>query len=191
MDCDGQRVTTAEDASRLDVDSLYRLHYDEILRYAARRTDLATATEVAAETFLIAWRHRHEQVAAPRAWLYAIARNLVISAARRQARSEHLAHELRHGTAGQTPDVAEVVTERDRAIRALAGLSEALRETLQVTAWDGLTVAEAAVVLGCAPSTIRVRLLRARRQLVEAFTESEPPVELGQQSSAGKSDHDH
>ncbi|MGI8696818.1 MAG: RNA polymerase sigma factor, partial [Mycobacteriales bacterium] len=36
--------------------SLYERHYDDVLRYARRRVDEQTARDVAAETFLVAWR---------------------------------------------------------------------------------------------------------------------------------------
>lgn len=35
---------------------LYQGHYDAVLRYALRRTDPEAARDVAAETFLVAWR---------------------------------------------------------------------------------------------------------------------------------------
>lgn len=159
-----------DDAIGLDIDGLYRLHYEEIVRFAARRAGQAAAADIASETFLIAWRHRHDDVRAPRPWLYAIAHNLMSSSARQQTRSDQLIRELGRGLVDD-PDVAEDVSDRDRAISALAGLSDTLRSALELTAWDGLTVTEAAVVLGCTAATLRVRLHRARRQLVKAFND--------------------
>ncbi|WP_223874644.1 sigma-70 region 4 domain-containing protein [Salinispora fenicalii] len=42
---------------------------------------------------------------------------------------------------------------------------EADREVLRLVAWERLTAAEAAVVLGCSRATFAMRLLRARRRL--------------------------
>ena len=39
---------------------LWDAHYDGVLSYAARRVDHETARDVAAETFLIAWRRRDD-----------------------------------------------------------------------------------------------------------------------------------
>ncbi len=48
---------------------------------------------------------------------------------------------------------------------ALASLSDADQEVLRLVAWDGLTPAEVAVVLGCNPVAARSRLHRARGRL--------------------------
>ncbi len=53
---------------------------------------------------------------------------------------------------------------------ALALLNDADRELLLLIAWDGLSPAEAATVLGIKPATARVRLLRARRRLTQALS---------------------
>lgn len=53
---------------------------------------------------------------------------------------------------------------------ALARLSDADRELLLLIAWDGLSPAEAATVLGVKPATARVRLLRARRRLTQTLS---------------------
>lgn len=53
---------------------------------------------------------------------------------------------------------------------ALACLNDADRELLLLIAWDALSPAEAATVLGIKPATARVRLLRARRRLTQALS---------------------
>lgn len=55
-------------------------------------------------------------------------------------------------------------------VAALTCLSESDRELLLLIAWDGLSPAEAATVLGIKPATARVRLLRARRRLTQALS---------------------
>ncbi|MFZ1925057.1 MAG: RNA polymerase sigma factor [Solirubrobacteraceae bacterium] len=61
---------------------------------------------------------------------------------------------------------------------ALACLNDAERELLLLIAWDGLSPAEAATVLGIKPATARVRLLRARRRLTQALSRerSDPTI---------------
>jgi RNA polymerase sigma-70 factor (ECF subfamily) len=53
---------------------------------------------------------------------------------------------------------------------ALARLNDADRELLLLIAWEALSPAEAATVLGIKPATARVRLLRARRRLTQALS---------------------
>jgi RNA polymerase sigma-70 factor (ECF subfamily) len=63
-------------------------------------------------------------------------------------------------------------------LHALAALSPDDREALVLVGWDGLRPAEAARVLGCAPSTFRVRLLRARRRLAAELQRRSDPDPL-------------
>ncbi|GAA2709006.1 RNA polymerase sigma factor [Micromonospora olivasterospora] len=58
----------------------------------------------------------------------------------------------------------EVISQRDVAV-AFDQVLEADREVLRLVAWERLTVAEAAVVLGCSRATFAMRLMRARRRL--------------------------
>ena len=53
--------------------------------------------------------------------------------------------------------------------RALLTLSPAEREILTLHAWEGLTPAELAEVLGLTPTNARVRLHRARTSLARAL----------------------
>jgi RNA polymerase sigma-70 factor (ECF subfamily) len=48
---------------------------------------------------------------------------------------------------------------------AFAQLSEGDREVLRLVAWEGLTLREAAVVLGCSAVACRVRFFRAKGRL--------------------------
>jgi DNA-directed RNA polymerase specialized sigma24 family protein len=57
----------------------------------------------------------------------------------------------------------------DRAMAALAGLSERDREALTLIAWEGLTPAQAATVLGEPVGRFRVRLHRAARRMKAAL----------------------
>jgi Sigma-70 region 2 len=67
------------DSERERIEALWRTHYRNVLAYAWRRVgDEAGAADVAAETFLIAWR-RLVDARPSRAWLLAIARRVVAS----------------------------------------------------------------------------------------------------------------
>jgi RNA polymerase sigma-70 factor, ECF subfamily len=100
--------------------------------------------------------------AEPLPWLYAIARNLWRNSARRDRRRRDLLARYRAPAAGD-PGVLEPGELR----AALASLSEDDQEVLRLIAWDGLTPAEVAVVLGCSQSAARTRLHRARVRLAK------------------------
>jgi RNA polymerase sigma factor (sigma-70 family) len=60
-------------------------------------------------------------------------------------------------------------------ISALKRLPEPQRELLLLVAWDGLSVGEAAQVVGCSPTTARGRLHRGRHRLkTELAGKTEP-----------------
>src|SRR3954447_10520347 len=77
--------------------SLYTAHFGAILEYAVRRVPAPEdATDVVAETFLIAWR-RHADVPPgreARLWLYGVARRVLANHLRGEARRSRLGEEL-------------------------------------------------------------------------------------------------
>jgi DNA-directed RNA polymerase specialized sigma24 family protein len=66
-----------------------------------------------------------------------------------------------------TRDVSESVLTRQEALRRLGELSDAHREALLLTSWDGLSAEEAALAAGVSPATFRKRLSRARARLAD------------------------
>ena len=105
-------------------------------------------------------------------WLLGITRNLVRQRRRALGRQAELAAALDLTTRAAdlvAADVADQVVERAAALRALASLSDADRETLTLVAWHGLPPREAAQVVGCSQATFWVRLHRARRRLEQAI----------------------
>jgi RNA polymerase sigma-70 factor, ECF subfamily len=146
-------------------------HYRRVLAYLCRRIgDRHAAEELAAETFVVAWRRLPDVPTEPLPWLYRVARGLLLNEYRRTARRQ--AAEARAGDAGRpSDDPADRVPEADRVVRALAGLSERDRELLMLIGWEGLTVAQAATVLEMPSPAVSVRLYRARRRLARLLTE--------------------
>lgn len=164
---------------RVRYERLYRDHYAEILSYAARRIDIDTARDVAAETFVAAWR-RLDQIPthAARAWLFTTARRMLSNEYRSSERRERLVAKIQHTRPvdlALVPDLADAIVSREQAIALLAGLSTSDREVLELTEWDGLTSAEGAHVVGCSTATFRVRLHRARRRLLALYKTQQTP----------------
>lgn len=166
------------------IEQLTRL-YDRYARalhgYLARRLDPATADDLVAETFLIAWQHRDRYDparASAKAWLYGIATNLM----RRHTRSEVRglrAHARSGGRAPSGEDIDLVAASRvDARARvrqlagALAGLRAEERDVLLLVAWGGLRPGEVAQALGLPPGTVRHRLHQARAALRQHTADS-------------------
>jgi RNA polymerase sigma-70 factor (ECF subfamily) len=148
---------------------IYSQHYPAVLRYAARRVDVEAARDIAAETFLIAWR-RLDRVppGEPLPWLYTTARHCLANELRRQGQRERLGARIRaEATAG--PEPSEQVEGRLAALTALATLGAKDQEALRLIGWEQLDIAAAAQVMGCSAATFRVRLHRARSRFARAL----------------------
>ena len=140
--------------------------YAPLCRYARHRgLTGADAEDIVAQTLEIAWRRIDDvPMVEPLPWLYAVARNLWRNQVRQvHRRSEILARYRALPPAAACGDPASLEPGLLRA--ALASLSERDQEVLRLVAWDGLTPAEVAVVLGCTPVAARSRLHRARGRL--------------------------
>jgi len=162
--------------------SLYERHYDDVLRYARRRVDEQTARDVAAETFLVAWRRpgRVPQ-GQPLPWLYAVARNTLGNVLRGQSRDAALGARVRAaslaGVPSVQPDHADTVVQSVQVAAALCRLSVRDQEALQLVAWEDLDLAAATQVVGCSAATFAVRLHRARRRLGRLLAVPTPEAE--------------
>lgn len=122
-----------------------------------------------AEAFLVVWK-RFSEVPAnasdARAWVFGIARNLILNAQRGEQRRQSLGVRL----AETTPDLfstshADLVSSRIDLGRAWLLLSEVHQEALGLAVFENLAAPQAAKVLGISPVAFRLRLTRARRAL--------------------------
>ncbi|HZW09604.1 MAG TPA: RNA polymerase sigma factor [Phycisphaerales bacterium] len=146
---------------------LYRAHYVAIAGYILRRVgDAHLAEDLAAETFLDAWRgmgrYRHGPVPF-RHWLLRIATNRVNRWARRHGRRREigLVSELDAASPPDRPALEDI-----RAVMAaLSRLSMRHQSVLCLHHVEGLSVEQAALVLGCSPGTVKSRLHRAREAM--------------------------
>lgn len=151
-------------------EALFREHYDDVLAYALARSGVDVAKEAVAETFLVAWRRRAQVPEPALPWLLGVTRRTLSTQRRSLRRRDSLTERvvLHHlDVAGADPSVT--VTERAIVVAAFSELNPTDRETLELVSWDGLSAADAAVVVGCSRATFAVRLSRARRRLEEAL----------------------
>lgn len=155
-------MTVTMDGRATAFATLFEQHYGAVHAFASRRVGADAADEVAAETFLVAWRRCDAVPDEPLPWLYGVARNVVLrhhETTRRQIRAREAAE--RERSAPARFDAAE-----DPAVwEAWNRMRPADREVLALIAWEELSVAEAARVLGCSAPQFSVRLFRARRRL--------------------------
>ena len=157
---------TDDASSRFE--ALYRQHFRAVLRYALARLEPESARDVAAETFLIAWRRLPDVPDDAAPWLFGVARKVISGEIRSGTRREALRLRLIGTDVGQ-PGPDEQVAQRAVVLAALARLGETDREVLRLIAWDGLTSTAAAEVMGVSRLAFGVRLHRARRRLATAL----------------------
>lgn len=156
------------------IDRLYGQHAGELYVYLARRCpDAATAGDLLQETFLQVVRQSDQlgKVAMPRAWLFAIARNM-LARHYRQRRDPQAVAPLWYEPA---PDV-----ENDRlaAMReAIRDLPTELRDTLELRLEQELSYEEIAHVLDIPIGTVRSRLHNAVRHLRDTLRNQEETTE--------------
>ncbi|MGK5443565.1 RNA polymerase sigma factor [Micromonospora sp. URMC 105] len=156
---------------------IFDRHAPCIHRYLARRVGAGMADDLAAETFLAAFRRRERfDTAHPdaRPWLYGIATNTVSQHRREEEREYRLrqAYVPAMSEASHADRVATVVTAqslRRTLFGALAELSTGDRDVLLLIAWEELTYDETAAALAIPVGTVRSRLNRARKLLRDAL----------------------
>ena len=157
-----------------DFAALFAEHHDAVLAYGARRVDLETARDVAAETFLVAWRRLEVVPEHPRSWLLACARRVLANELRRRGRAQRLVDRV---ASHLPPEGSDADPGRDEAAvvrAAMAGLPARDREVLALFGWEGLDQREIAEVVGCSLGAVKVRLHRARRRLAGALAREAP-----------------
>lgn len=144
--------------------TLYERYHRDVLRFARRRVDSDTAYDVVHDTFLVVWRRLDDVPEHTRPWILTIAHHTIGNRLRGQRRLEEASLRAASAPAAPQETPEDHATRMDLA-RAWDGLDLADREVIALVAWDSLTAAEAAEVLGCTAGAFRVRLTRARARL--------------------------
>jgi len=151
--------------------ALYDASYRPVLAYSLRRADnQATAEDVVAETFLIAWRRIDEVPTGDETlpWLLGVARRVLANARRGDTRRDRLLGRLRQHRVEVATEVEEQASAHETETAILAALDRirpADAEVLKLAAWEGLTHAQIAIVLDCSVNAVAIRVHRARASL--------------------------
>ena len=151
----------------------YAAHAPELFRFALRRLgDAGAAEDAVQDTFLRAWlaADRYDtDVSSLRVWLFAIARNVVVDAARRSAAtsSPQVPADPDAVVSGldPVPDPSDRVVVRWLVDSALAGLSPAHRHAVVETHLRDRPSHQVAAELGIPVGTLRSRVFYALREM--------------------------
>jgi RNA polymerase sigma-70 factor (ECF subfamily) len=154
-----------------DVERLFKACHAPLVRYLTRRLgDRDWAEEVAQETFLRALRQ--EVIVNERAWLFAVATNLVRDEARKDTRRRRhlalLAEQERDSVSEPEVTSLERAQEAGLARRAVETLAERDRLALLMRE-EGLDYPEIAEALGLSVGSVGTTLARARKRLAETY----------------------
>lgn len=142
-----------------------------IAKFLYRRVEVDDVEDLSAQVFDIAWRKGGTvTVGEELPWLYRVATNLVANHRRKNARAQSF---LARIVAPDTSPSAESIAVADIALAdAWRLLPATSRQILALTAFDGLSVTEAARALDITANAVSVRLNRARTQLRAALTDT-------------------
>lgn len=169
-----------------DVERLFRTYNEQLVRYLTRRLgDRDWAEEVAQETFVRALRQ--ETIVNERAWLFAVATNLVRDEARKDARRRRhlslLAEQEKDNYVEPEQTSLELAQEMAMARKAIDALAERDRLALLMRE-EGLDYSEIAEALELSPGSVGTTLSRARRRLVESYEELQRDREAREKNAA-------
>ncbi|WP_051944975.1 sigma-70 family RNA polymerase sigma factor [Verrucomicrobium sp. BvORR106] len=149
-----------------------------VISYLTRLTgNLHTAHDLAQETFVRVYRHRHGYRSSQpfSTWLFHIATNL----ARNQARWHTRHPEVLTGADEDTGSEIEPDTPADAAMRkeqahavqqAVLDLPEDLRSVLVLSVYEAVPQVEIAEILGLSVKAVEMRIYRARQMLREKLS---------------------
>ena len=161
---------------------LYASYADHVFAYASRRVGTDEASDIVADTFLVAWRRIDDLPDDALPWLYAAARNVINNSRRAKIRRDALQRRLASvGATEASDDPAPEVETRADILAAMRSLPATEREALMLIAWEDLDPRRAAAVMGCSPGTFAVRLHRGRRHLTKILSSDliEPEASFG------------
>ncbi len=180
---DRELMTRAAGGEEAAVGRLYD-RYARVLHAVAYRIvgQRADAEEVVAETFAQAWRDaaRFEEArGSVPAWLTMIARSRALDLTRARVRRDRATTSAGSepgpgpamGTWRSDPGEAVDADERQRKVReALAGLSAAQREAVELAFYEGLSQSEIALRLDEPLGTVKTRVRSAMQKLRDSLS---------------------
>lgn len=170
-------------------EDVFRRHYQPVRAYLQRRIGADVGEELAAQTFVVAFDHRDRFDASypsARAWLFAIATNLLRHHARDEERHRRLlmqnAAKLAPGSLEHDDDHMAAALVFPALLRALSGLEPRDRDAFLLFALADLSYDEVAKALDIPIGTVRSRISRARRLVRERVPSFEAIMSVNERS---------
>jgi RNA polymerase sigma-70 factor (ECF subfamily) len=149
-----------------EIEKIYRFIY---LKIGSQEI----AQDIASETFLRAWKQFKEiKIENPRAFLYRIAKNLIVDYYRQKEKKETLSLEglVLEEKKNNPLEIAFQNEEMENLYQALKKLKEEYQDVLIWHYLDGLTIKEIAELLDRSENAARIILFRALKSLKEALS---------------------
>ncbi len=159
------------------LEKLYGNHADEIFRFALYKlSDREKAKDVVQDTFVKAWGHiggDGEVLENPRAFLFKIAKNLVIDSYRKvKPMSIEALEEIIHFEVSdndQSKEEMHDAVDMSIVLDALNVLDVEDRDIIIMRYMDGLSVKEIADITGQRENTVSVKIHRALKEMQDHF----------------------
>jgi RNA polymerase sigma-70 factor (ECF subfamily) len=171
---DGELIERTSEGDREAFEELYRRYTRPVLSLALRRLgDPGRAEDALQEAFAAIWRSAgsyDRQRGQGGAWIYTIARNAIIDAARRRPEAPVEAHDEASAEPGP-PDRAERAWLSWRVHRAIEELSENERVVIELAYWRGLSQSEISKALSVPLGTVKTRTRNALGRLAGLLDE--------------------
>jgi RNA polymerase sigma factor (sigma-70 family) len=166
---DGQTIARSVDEPEAFA-TLFERHFPLVYRFLRLRAGVQQAGDLAAETFVVAFRRRADYDptrADARPWLLGIAANLARAEQRSERRRRDTLLRLSREPMESVEDASTRPTELADAglLTALADMSPEERDLLVLFGCVGLSYSEIADALSLPVGTVRSRIHRLRRKL--------------------------
>lgn len=155
---------------------LFDRYHSPLLNYFGNRND---AKDLLQETFKKAFHkiHTFNESYSFKCWLYKIARNCMIDAARKDSRQQSFLLDIIPllQKSAEKPFVAQLVKDDYRQLvrEAIEDLSEMQREVLIMSYFHNLTYAQIAEIFDCSVSAVKTHMSRAVLKLSHTLPKPE------------------
>lgn len=166
-------------SSEVEFKVMYDRHFDSVARYCLRRLPEHSAQDAVSEVFLTAWRRLGDMPSGDESlpWLYGVAKNVVRNIDRSSRRSLRLSAKVKAQPSypEPSPEVQLVRNEKDEAlVAALERLKPSDQEVLRLRAYEGLSMKQISVAVGCSEEAAKKRVSRALSRLRKAAAIDKP-----------------